>query len=554
MHILALALLASQSVPAARPLTTTIRDVTVFADRALVHRSVEVGAGGGKFVVPGLPLNADPEQIRVRCTGGDVTNVDVTEVRVPAMADARREELRMRLVEVGRSELSMEDERRILESGVSAVGELMTLSSNALKPEVFSGKLDVAAWSSDQDALLARLRQQKQALRELQERRDEVGRKKQELQAMLGAADVAGGALSRQVAFEVIGQGTSSIEIEYVVSNAGWHPTYDLRTAADAKAVQLVYRADVFQQSGEDWNDVDVSLSTAQPQVGAQGPEPQPAWVSLLEPHLRESAARRVANEAVDYEHEGRKDKSSLNALGYSGKPMAGFAAAPRPFANVESQGLSVRFHLPRRETLPSRPEPTRVLVAEEQLKVTPEYFCTPALDSSVWLRGKAKNTTAWTVLPGRAAVYFGADFLGHANLAAVQPGEEFTLHLGRDPSFTLERVQTENLAKQPGVFGSRTTQVDGWRLKIKNNGALIAAADGSATLFVREALPRATDDRIKVELADPKPEPSSDARWKKDRDEQGFITWVVKVARGAESQITWQVKLSFPEGMQISR
>jgi uncharacterized protein (TIGR02231 family) len=213
-----------------------------------------------------------------------------------------------------------------------------------------------------------------------------------------------------------------------------------------------------------------------------------------------------------------------------------------------------VRFHLPKRETLPSRPEPTRVLVTEETLKVTPEYFCTPAVDTNVWLRGKAKNTTAWTILPGRAAVYFGADFLGHAELAAVQPEEELTLHLGRDPGFTLERVQTENLAKQPGVFGSRTTQVDGWRLKIKNNGALVAAVDGSATIFVREALPRATDDRIKVELADSKPEPSAAERWKKDRDEQGFVTWAVNVARGAETQITWRVKLSFPEGAQISR
>ena len=56
------------------------------------------------------------------------------------------------------------------------------------------------------------------------------------------------------------------------------------------------------------------------------------------------------------------------------------------------------------------------------------------------------------------------------------------------------------------------------------------------------------------VEFADAKPEPSADARWKKDRDEQGFVTWAVNVARTAETQITWRVKLSFPEGSQISR
>lgn len=548
MQTLALTFLALQSIPAAqapRALETTLRDVTVFADRALVHRTAGLIPGGGKFVVSGLPLSADPEQIRVRCIGGDVTDVDVTEVRAPAMSGARREELRRQLVELARDEASMEDEKRILEAGVAAVTEMMTLGSSAQKPEVLTGKLDVAAWSSDQDALLGRLRAQKKALRELQERREEAGRRRLELQAALGAADVAGGALSRQVALEVVANGPSSIEIEYVVSGAGWHPAYDLRTASDAKSAQLVYRADVYQQSGEDWDDVDVSLSTAEPRVGAQGPEPQASWVRIVEPLavLKEAKAR---DDEVD---------RRMVTMGYVGNaPATAGAVAPRPFATVESQGLSVRFHLPRKETLHSRPEPTRVLVAEETLKVEPEYFCTPALDKHVWLRGRATNTTDWTILPGRAAVYFGADFLGHAELAAVRPGEELTLHLGLDPGLTLDRVQTEDLAKQPGVFGSRVTQVDGWRVKLKNTGALVAGADGSANVFVREALPRATDDRIKVELADAKPEPSSDARWKKDRDEQGFVTWAIKVPRGGEAQITWRVKLSFPEGTQIVR
>ena len=551
MHSLALAFLAFQSAPTARPLKTTIRDVTVFADRALVHRVVDVPAGGGAFSVSGLPLNAAPDQVRVRCTGGDVTNVDVTEVRAPVLPDARREELRLQLVVLGREVATLDDEQRILQAGVEAANELLAMDPKAVKPEAGAGKFDFAAWSSAQDALLARLRQQKKSLRELQERRAEVGRRQTELQNALGASDVAGGVVSRQVALEVIASAATVLEIEYVVSNAGWRPSYDLRAAADAKTVELVYRADVYQQSGEDWNEVDVSLSTAQPQVGAQGPEPEASWVSIFEPRAvgllseRRSALSRASPE---------EDAATKNRANKSDDESKDEAAAPRPFASVESQGLSVRFRLPKRESLPSRPEPTRVLVAAEKLKVTPEYFCTPALDLNVWLRGKATNTTAWTILPGRAAVYFGADFLGHADLAAVQPGEELTLHLGRDPGFTLERVQTENLAQQPGVFGSRTTQVDGWRLKIKNTGALVAGVDGSATLFVREALPRATDDRIKVELADAKPEPSAEARWKKDRDEQGFITWSVKVPRAGETQMTWRVKLSFPEGTQITR
>src|SRR5690349_22178311 len=141
MITLALACLALQSD--ARPLSTAIRDVTVFADRALVHRAADVPAGGGKFVVAGLPIAADPAQVRVRCTGGDVTNVDVTEVRAPALPDARREELRRQLVELGREEAAMEDERKVIESAIESATLLITLASKNAKPDLATGKLDV---------------------------------------------------------------------------------------------------------------------------------------------------------------------------------------------------------------------------------------------------------------------------------------------------------------------------------------------------------------------------------------------------------------------------
>ena len=180
MITLALACLALQSD--ARPLSTAIRDVTVFADRALVHRAADVPAGGGKFVVAGLPIAADPAQVRVRCTGGDVTNVDVTEVRAPALPDARREELRRDLVDLGREAAAMDDERKLLESGAASVAELLKPEAGAAKPEQ-AVKLDVGAWAKEQDQLLSRLRAQKQALRELAERRAEVERRRQELQS-----------------------------------------------------------------------------------------------------------------------------------------------------------------------------------------------------------------------------------------------------------------------------------------------------------------------------------------------------------------------------------
>src|SRR5690242_1681267 len=186
MHALALVLLAFQAPSPARPLETHVRDVTVFSDRALVRRVAGVPAGGGTFVVSGLPLSADPEQVRVRCVGGDVTDVDVTEVRAPALPDARREDLRRQAVELAREKAGLEDERKLLESAAASVRELLKADPAVAKPDEVAARVDVAGWARAQDALLARLRATQQELRELAERRAEVERRAHEVQQALG--------------------------------------------------------------------------------------------------------------------------------------------------------------------------------------------------------------------------------------------------------------------------------------------------------------------------------------------------------------------------------
>jgi hypothetical protein len=70
----------------------------------------------------------------------------------------------------------------------------------------------------------------------------------------------------------------------------------------------------------------------------------------------------------------------------------------------------------------------------------------------------------------------------------------------------------------------------------------------------VREALPRSTDKRVTVELLDPSPKPASDERWKKEREEQGFLTWAVSVPRAGEALVSYGVAIEYPKGMQVQQ
>jgi uncharacterized protein (TIGR02231 family) len=300
----------------------------------------------------------------------------------------------------------------------------------------------------------------------------------------------------------------------------------------------------VWQSSGEDWTGVVMALSTAQPLRGAQGPDPDPIWLSLLDPRV--PAAGRSGGDKDDASFA----RESMFKLGESADHPRAIALR---LASIDARGLSVRYALPGEQTVESRPQPTHVLVGQATLACSPEYFATPSLDLSVWLRGRTKNTSPLTLLPGVASVFLGGEFLGRCQLDAVQPGQEFTLHLGADPALELERIQKDLSNEQGGVFSNDQERSETWLVRLKNHGALACGPDGKVKVFVREALPRSSDERLEIELASSSPKPLGDARWKQDRDEQGIATWLLEVPRGGEAQLQYRLDYEYPEGARIA-
>jgi uncharacterized protein (TIGR02231 family) len=541
---LALALPQAPADPV--PVAARIDEVTVYGSQALVRRSTEL-AGRGPWVIEGLPAALDPDSVRVVATGGDVVNVEVRQRLRDESANPRVQALRERLEVLQRELQRADDQIEVARKLVQHLESLLDQEAEVHRREVAQGRPSPEAWQANLDFVIERLGQAKEALREqvwrMADLKEEIQRVEQELGVLRGQAQVP----VHDVVIDAVpsGDGPVALVLDTFVHGAGWHPQYDLRTAADLSSTELVYRAKVWQRTGEDWNDVALLLSTAQPQMGAQAPEPALSWVDVFDPKVAQgkfgnrglgapSAAQEVASDEF---YIGRGEEEASLGL---------------PFAGVQQEGLSVRFRLPRRETVQSRNDPSTVLVGRADLAIEPERYCVPEQVETVWLRAKATNTSEWTLLPGRAAVFFGNDFLGHAQLETVQPNQELTLHLGADPAVTVERTLVEDQVEGPGFLSSRAGKIERWRVHFENHGAVGARADGAVDVIVQEALPRSRDDRVKVELQDARPRPSDDERWKQDRDEKNVYTWIVRVPRGGEVDVTFAQKIEYPKGLEI--
>jgi uncharacterized protein (TIGR02231 family) len=79
--------------------------------------------------------------------------------------------------------------------------------------------------------------------------------------------------------------GTIPLTIDYLAQNAGWTPFYDLRANNISQPIEMLYKAQVVQQTGLDWKKVKLTLSSGMPSQNNQAPEINP-W--FLQPAYKE--------------------------------------------------------------------------------------------------------------------------------------------------------------------------------------------------------------------------------------------------------------------------
>ncbi len=72
---------------------------------------------------------------------------------------------------------------------------------------------------------------------------------------------------------------SSNFTVTYLVQQAGWFPTYDIRVKDISSPINLQYKANVFQSSGEDWKDVKLFLSTGNPNENGTKPTVNPWYL-----------------------------------------------------------------------------------------------------------------------------------------------------------------------------------------------------------------------------------------------------------------------------------
>lgn len=498
--------------------------VTVYPRRARVTREgvAEIPAGTSELVLAGLPATLLEESVRVsgrssgavRVRGVDVRHRDLVEVpdeRVRAAeaavreatralaaidgedaADAARQEMVLRLARRSGDRLAaaLADGR----AGPERVGEVASVVAGHL--------VDVAA-----------------SRRVHAERRELAGHALAAAQAELDRLRGSGRRRRDAVlTVEADGPAEVAIELDYLVSGAGWSTTYDARLvpendrAATRDAIgrlELTWFGVVTQTTGEDWPECRLTLSTARPTVTAALPELDPWWVEEARQPVPLAAAAPVGVQRSRAVAEFAQDVQAEVAQPVEGV-LAGAWQLAAPTA-VHADGT-----------------PHRTTVASHLLPARLDHVTAPALDLQVYLRATATNDTGQVLLAGPVSTFADGDLVGSTTLGQTPPDAEFELAFGVDDRVLVERELVERVAHRSRL-GAAHGGVERWEIRVENRRST------PARVQVRDRIPVSRTATVKVIEVALSPQPV-------ERDELGRVEWVAVIPPGG----SWQAGVRF--------
>jgi uncharacterized protein (TIGR02231 family) len=358
-------------------------------------------------------------------------------------------------------------------------------------------------------------------------------------------------------------EAAGKVRLNYLVDATSWRPQYKLRAGKTNKdPVQLEYLAAVTQHTGEDWSDIKLVLSTAQPSLNAAPPDLQALQVTVARPGTAPVARRsemdhqeQVKNlrELAQKDFNEKKQSSGAGlfntaaALDQSWELLNPDAAVRRGCSFAFREGPSVTYHLNNRLTVPSRNDEQVIEVT--RIEMQPDYYfkAVPILTQHVYRLADLTNKSNYVLLPGDATMYIGSDFVGQMSLPLVAIGEQFTAGFGIDPQLQIARQMTDR---------SRTTQGGNQVLRFEYRLLVSSYKAEAVKVQVWDRLPHADNDTVGVSLVRNWPAISKDAIYQREQRPNNLLRWDVDVAPGMNGEkalaINYEFKLELDRQMTI--
>jgi uncharacterized protein (TIGR02231 family) len=519
---------------------STIDSVIVYPDGAAVTRVIRADLPGGDSVLLArdFPPGLDPASLRVEGQGGAKLTIGAIDARPPR---AERPPLSPDLE--NRIE-ALKDERGALDDKIEAADARKNFAQRFAHdaPAGLGEKGEarpLAEWRAAFAAVAEEVAAADADIRAAKVRQREIDR---EL-ARLDAERSANPPRKMEVRIDLAAEAATSatFRVTYTVSGARWAPLYDARLDTGSRdrkpALELTRRAEIVQQSGEDWSDVALAASTVRTAKGGNAPELTSLLVRYAEP------PRPVASAVPAAPALTRANK--IVPGGYQNASVGGDQVrveADEREATVDTGGFQAVFRVSGRVSVATNEGAKSFRISTATIAPDLLVRSAPALDEAAWLEASFKQAEEAPLLPGRIALYRDGIFVGRGQMALTPKDETVRLGFGVDDKIKVARTLLRKNESQSGLISTTKTDEREFKITVRNGH------DAPIRVTVEDQLPVSEVDEVKVETL-----PSITPPTERDtRNRRGVLAWSFTAAPGELHEIAFGWRVRWPAGKPI--
>jgi uncharacterized protein (TIGR02231 family) len=539
--------------------------VTVYQNRAKVEREsrVKIPKGAHTIVIENLPANIDANSIRV--AGESVADVLIGTVKseikyTPSLTSAREKMLNDQIEKLQNDIKRLDAEKAAL--GVSQkflqnLGEQAGLRSNE---EIAELNLNSGEW-------LAATQTIQQGMSEILGKRLEIEIKtkqvNEEIRALQQELNKSRGGqkstYSVSVAVESDAAAELALDLSYFTYNATWQPLYDARLKKDKdgqSSLELVQYGAVRQNTGEDWSDVELVLSTAQPNRNATLGDLSPYWVDMFNPEQSGRVAEatnsayvplstNIFSEPSDYERaqDELNIEDPLNQYRMSKMAVPSPQAARIQTAQIQSNGFAVEYKLPGKVEVKSDGSESKLRIGSADVTHELKTVVRPQLSQAAYFIADMTVSEKAPLLGGQVALYRDDAFIGNVSMPFVPAGKSHELSYGLNDNVQVAFKVLQDKAEEAGYISDNSRQ--------KQMVAEIENVSGeSYDLVVEMAHPVSKNDDLRVTLQDGFTTKGYTDDWE---NVKGIMHWESELEPKSKKEYRLGYEITWPKGYNLT-
>lgn len=320
--------------------------------------------------------------------------------------------------------------------------------------------------------------------------------------------------------------GSIPLEISYLTNQATWQPAYEMRIDKINAPIQMLYKAEVVQNTGIDWKNVKLSLTSGQANQNTIAPELNTWFVDYIDKsvNMRNKANATMAVEMASMKtvQEDFDDETTSGIL-------AGYATIS-DYTQINESQFNVTFDIDIPYTILSNGKQHSVSLKEVSVPATYTYLTIPKLDNNVYLVAKVSDYSQYNMLPGQANVVFDGMYVGKTYINPNSYKDELQLSLGKDPNISVDKKVVSDKSGTK-MLSSKKEQNFTYEITIRNN------KKENIELLVEDQVPVSKNKDIEISLTDKKGA---------DFDEEtGKLSWKINLKSNSSEKIRfgYQVK-----------